>query len=174
MFTPKEIENALDTLFEMFDAEVMEMINENFGEEMDDISPAVLAKVFKEKADIVYEYRALCSVGDCMDYHGKELFKQRAVNLLTYVENSLEDERLHMVYGTELWLLEDMSFAVVHYHGTLVKNHDEPSCITEYRSFVSTIEDESDIFFTPEDLICELEDTCMFALLTQDAIIYEP
>lgn len=64
MFTPKDIESALISLFDLLDPEVMEMLYENFGEEIDDISPDLLAKVFKEKADTICEYRAVSRVGD--------------------------------------------------------------------------------------------------------------
>lgn len=174
MFTPKDIESALISLFDLLDPEVMEMLYENFGEEIDDISPDLLAKVFKEKADTICEYRAVSRVGDGIDYHGKLLFDQRAVNLLSYLESSVENERLRMICCTELWLLEDMRFAVVRYVGTLVKGGDDADCITEYRSFVKNIEHENDVFFSPEDLICELDDTCMFAQLFNEATIYEP
>ena len=79
-----------------------------------------------------------------------------------------------MICCTELWLLEDMRFAVVRYVGTLVKGGDDADCITEYRSFVKNIEHENDVFFSPEDLICELDDACMFAQLFDEATIYEP
>ena len=39
MFTPKKIENALVKLFDLFDAEVMENLYENYDEEIVDISP---------------------------------------------------------------------------------------------------------------------------------------
>ena len=54
MFTPKKIENALVRLFDLFDAEVMEGLYENYGEEIEDISPRWLAKAFKAKdADVL-------------------------------------------------------------------------------------------------------------------------
>ncbi len=174
MFTPSKIEGALERLFDLFDADVMAELYENHGEEIEDISPKWLAKAFKEQADTVYEFRAVCRVGDGLNYHGKVLFNQRAVNLLSYLENSIENERLRMIYCTELWLLEDMTFAVVHYMGTLVKDGDDADCVTEYRSFVKNIESEDDVFFTPEDLICALDDTCMFAQVVNEATIYEP
>ena len=49
MFTPKEIENALITLFDLFDPEMIEMLYENYGEEIEDISPKCLAKEFADK-----------------------------------------------------------------------------------------------------------------------------
>ena len=66
-----------------------------------------------------------------------------------------------------------MTFAVVHYLGTLVKGNDNADCVTEYRSHVGNIENENDIFFEPEDLICELDDTCMFGEILGKAVIYE-
>ena len=69
MFTPKKIENALVRLFDLFDAEVMEGLYENYGEEIEDISPRWLAKAFREKACTVYEYRAVCRVGDVHNDH---------------------------------------------------------------------------------------------------------
>ena len=173
MFTPKEIENALITLFDLFDPEMIEMLYENYGEEIEDISPKCLAKEFADKADTVYEYHAVSSAGDGIDYHGKKLFHQRAVNLLSVLEKIIETERMYLIYSTELWLLKDMTFAVVHYLGTLVKGNDNADCVTEYRSHVGNIENENDIFFEPEDLICELDDTCMFAEILGKAVIYE-
>lgn len=58
--------------------------------------------------------------------------------------------------------------------GTLVKGGDDADCVTKYRSFVKNIESEDDVFFTPEDLICALDDTCMFAQVFNEATIYEP
>ena len=173
MFTPKKIENALIRLFDLFDADVMENLYENYDEEIEDISPRWLAKAFKEKASTVYEFRAVSRVGDGLDYSGRVLFKHRGVNLLSYLESSMENERLRMITCTELWLLEDMTFTVVQYVGTLVKGGEDADCITEYRRFVKNIKTEEDVFFTPEDLICTLDDTCMFAQLYERAAIYE-
>ena len=64
MFTPSKIEGALERLFDLFDADVMAELYENHGEEIEDISPKWLAKAFKEQADTVYEFRAVCRVGD--------------------------------------------------------------------------------------------------------------
>lgn len=174
MFTPKKIENALVRLFDLFDAEVMEGLYENYGEEIEDISPRWLAKAFREKACTVYEYRAVCRVGDGIDYNGRVLFKHRGVNLLSYLENTMENERLRMITCTELWLLEDMTFTVVQYVGTMVKDGGDADCVTEYRRFVKNIKSEDDVFFSPEDLICALDDTCMFAQVVNEATIYEP
>ena len=85
----------------------------------------------------------------------------------------MENERLRMITCTELWLLEDMTFTVVQYVGTMVKDGGDADCVTEYRRFVKNIKSEDDVFFSPEDLICALDDTCMFAQLFNKATICE-
>ena len=174
MFTPKKIENALARLFDLFDPEIMEGLYENYGEEIEDISPYWLAKAFKENACPIYEYRAICRVGDGIDYTGRVLFKNRGVRVLSYLDSSMENERLRVISCTELWLLEDMTFAVVQYVGTMVKGNGDADCITEYRRFVSKIKTEEDVFFDPEDLLCTLDDTCMFAQLYDRATVCKP
>ena len=174
MFTPKKIENALARLFDLFDPEIMEGLYENYGEEIEDISPYWLAKAFKENACPIYEYRAICRVGDGIDYTGRVLFKNRGVRVLSYLDSSMENERLRVLSCTELWLLEDMTFAVVQYVGTMVKGRDDADCITEYRRFVSKIKTEEDVFFDPEDLIYTLDDTCMIAQLYDRATVCKP
>ena len=83
---------------------------------------------------------------------------------------------------SELWtmriwrkplILEDMTFTVVQYVGTMVKDGGDADCVTEYRRFVKNIKCEDDVFFSPEDLICALDDTCMFAQLFNKATICE-
>jgi len=165
MFTPKKIENALERLFDLFDTEILEDLYENYAEEIEDISPKWLAEAFKEQADPVYEYHAVCRVGDGIDYNSKVLFKHRGVNLLSYLDNFIENERLRLISTTELWLLEDMTFSVVQYMGTMVKGDNGSDCITEYRRFVKNIKSEEDVFFRPEHLICVLDNTCMFTQL---------
>ena len=122
MFTPKKIENALVKLFDLFDAEVMENLYENYDEEIEDISPKWLAKAFTENASTIPEFRMVCRAGDGIDYNGRVLFKHRGVILLAYPESIIENERMRTVTCTELWFLEDMTFAVVQYAGTMTKN----------------------------------------------------
>ena len=57
----------------------------------------------------------------------------------------------------ELWLLEDMSFAVVHNVSMVVKSEDY-YYTTEYRSIVKLLKERDDLFFTPESLMEELDD----------------
>lgn len=103
MFNEREIVQAVERIYNMFDEEAMEMLTENYFEEMD-ISYETLAQAIRNLAMRVYEYRALCDVGDGIDYHGKELFNQRAAFILSYSETTVENDHCHVDYRTELWL----------------------------------------------------------------------
>lgn len=172
MFNEREIIQAVERIYDMFDEGTIEIMLENHPDELV-IPDELLAQAIRDRVMTVYEYRALCDAGDCIDYHGKELFDQRAAFILSYVEAAAESDYCCVDYRTELWLLEDMSFAVVHAVITMVNDDDRPCCITEYRTFVRTVEDEEDIFFEPEDFICELDDICTMYDACKEATIYE-
>ena len=109
-----------------------------------------------------------------MNFYGKPLTKKKGVLLLNYVNSSIENEHLQMVNCSELWLLEDMSFAHVQCIGTLVKGDERPDAATEYRRFVRKVKTEDDIFFSFDDLICSLDDFCMFAQAMNEATNSKP
>lgn len=175
MFTPKNIQMALEDLFDLYDPDEMVGMLENYGEEFDDIDPELLAQAFQRSADMVYDYRVLSSAGDGFDYCGQGLLDNRAVKLLTYGKDKTGDDRVHTIQSMELWLEEDMTFSVVSCVTTVVMENNEAICATEYRTFVKAMECEDDIFFDMADLVCELDDVCMFELLIgADATICEP
>ena len=154
MFTPKNIQGALEELYDLCDPDYMVDMLVNYSEEFDDISPALLAKSFQKNAEMVCEYRVLSSAGDGIDYQGTVLLNNRAVRLLSYVE--------------------DMTFYVVSCMSTITMDKEEAICLNEHRSVVTTVECEDDIFFDMGSLICELDDICLFELLADvDATIYE-
>ena len=165
MFTPKNIQGALEELYDLCDPDYMVDMLVNYSEEFDDISPALLAKSFQKNAEMISEYRVLSSAGEGIDYQGKVLLNSRAVRLLSYVEDTS---------GKELWLAEDMTFYVVSCMSTITMDKEEAICLNEHRSVVTTVECEDDIFFDMGSLICELDDICLFELLADvDATIYE-
>mgnify|MGYP003505615003 CR=1 FL=1 len=154
MFTPKNIQGALEELYDLCDPDYMVDMLVNYSEEFDDISPALLAKSFQKNAEMISEYRVLSSAGEGIDYQGKALLNSRAVRLLSYVE--------------------DMSFYAVSCMSTITMDKEEAICLNEHRSVVTTVECEDDIFFDMGSLICELDDICLFELLADvDATIYE-
>ena len=81
MFTPKNIQVALEELFDLCDPDYMMDMLENYGEEFDDISPVLLARAFQNSAEMVCEYRVLSIVGEGIDYRGEALLGNRAVKL---------------------------------------------------------------------------------------------
>ena len=48
MFTPKNIQVALEELYDLCDPDYMMDMLENYGEEFDDISPTLLAQAFQK------------------------------------------------------------------------------------------------------------------------------
>ena len=113
MFTPKNIQGALEELYDLCDPDYMVDMLVNYSEEFDDISPALLAKSFQKNAEMISEYRVLSSAGEGIDYQGKVLLNSRAVRLLSYVEDMSGDEKVRTIQSKELWLAEDMTFYVV-------------------------------------------------------------
>lgn len=174
MFTPKNIQGALEELYDLCDPDYMVDMLVNYSEEFDDISPALLAKSFQKNAEMISEYRVLSSAGEGIDYQGKVLLNSKAVRLLSYVEDMSGDEKVRTIQSKELWLAEDMTFYVVSCMSTITMDKEEAICLNEHRSVVTTVECEDDIFFDMGSLICELDDICLFELLADvDATIYE-
>ena len=64
MFTPKNIQGALEELYDLCDPDYMVDMLVNYSEEFDDISPTLLAKSFQKNAEMVSEYRVLSSAGE--------------------------------------------------------------------------------------------------------------
>ncbi|MGN0321819.1 MAG: hypothetical protein ACI4DZ_01735 [Oliverpabstia sp.] len=174
MFTPKNIQVALEELYDLCDPDYMMDMIENYGEEFDDISPELLAKAFQRDAEMVSEYRVLSTVGSGFNYQGVALLQNRAVRLLSFAVDGTGDERVRTIQRKELWLEEDMTFSVVSCMSTFVMEKEEAICLTEYRSLITAVECEDDISFDMGSLVCELDDLCMFEhLLNDDATVCE-
>lgn len=129
MFTPKNIQGALEELYDLCDPDYMVDMLVNYSEEFDDISPALLAKSFQKNAEMVSEYRVLSSAGEGIDYQGKVLLNSRAVRLLSYVEDMSGDEKVRTIQSKELWLAEDMTFYVVSCMSTITMDKEEAICL---------------------------------------------
>ena len=140
MFTPKNIQGALEELYDLCDPDYMVDMLVNYSEEFDDISPALLAKSFQKNAEMISEYRVLSSAGEGIDYQGKVLLNSRAVRLLSYVEDMSGDEKVRTIQSKELWLAEDMTFYVVSCMSTITMDKEEAICLNEHRSVVTTVE----------------------------------
>lgn len=167
MFAQKDIQNALNDLFALVNPETIAMLYETYDEEIEDISLALLEKVFTNTAEKVPCWRLISTFDKDAGCFGTELFTQRGVMLLSHTDNTITSKRQCISDCSELWLLEDMTF--VH-----IRNiREEIICssiwhyVLEDRSIIKTIEHEDDLFFSPEELVCTLDDICMFAELKQ-------
>ena len=133
MFTPKNIQGALEELYDLCDPDYMVDMLVNYSEEFDDISPALLAKSFQKNAEMISEYRVLSSAGEGIDYQGKVLLNSRAVRLLSYVEDMSGDEKVRTIQSKELWLLKHqmmdvLSLLLIHTIPSFAKSHQKISC----------------------------------------------
>ena len=91
-----------------------------------------------------------------LDYRSSELFKQRA----TLLYEDVGDSYIGAVFAArsmELWLLEDMGFAVV---AKFSVNAGEGEYVTEYRVYKGSDWADSEISLDLEDLVAELAALC--------------
>lgn len=86
-----------------------------------------LRQALTDRMETVYEYRLTSEVGTQMEYHGQELFDESAV-LLCVDRVGCAADVAEYERRLELWLLSDMTFAVVScfrtsYDGTVVSEY---------------------------------------------------
>ena len=169
MFTEKEMSDALKWLFDLFQPEDYEADDE---EEVGcaDLWLMEVCKALRDKAETAYEYVVKTNIDRGFEYRGKELFMQRACLIYSDIEIGIYD-MTDTSYNRELWLLEDMSFALVHNVSMVIKSGDFYYA-TEYRSIVKLLKERDDLFFTPESLTEELEEMCI-PQWENEATIYE-
>ena len=131
---------------------------------VDDASKRLTAQ---QKRELVPELRELSR---------QVYLEKRQKKQIELLQRELEDEQMvfdeaETTYATELWLLEDMSFAIVHCVKMKIGSEDT-GYVTEYRAFKKPLEISEDLFFSPESLIEELESMCV-PLWEHEATIYE-
>lgn len=170
MFNEREMSKAIDWLFELFEPDDYEGYDE---EEIGYAGGLCLPEVciaLRGNAQTVYQYTADGPHEKSFHHRGKELFGQRACLLYSDIDHGVCDIAT-TAYSTELWLLEDMTFAIVRCV-SIEYGAEDCNYTTEYRSFVKMVEDGDDLFFSPEDLMEELEEMCI-PQWESEAIIYE-
>ena len=130
LFNEKEMSLALAKLFELFSPSDYEAFDE---EEIGYAGGLCLPEVcmaLKDAVQTVYQYSVIGGYEKSFDYRGIELFNQRGCLILSDVEQMVFDEA-KTTYATELWLLEDMSFAIVHCVKMKIGSEDT-GYVTEY------------------------------------------
>ena len=101
MFTPKNIQGALEELYDFCDPDYMVDMLVNYGEEFDDISPTLLAKSFQKNAEMVCEYRVLSSAGEGTGYRARTRFAKffnlpELMNMFKEVADIKTSDQLHL------------------------------------------------------------------------------
>ena len=122
-----ELEKALTTLFRK--GTEVGYTKTEIDEFLENIDYHALLQAVWNKAETVYAYRADGKNALSLDYRSSELFKQRA----TLLYEDVGDSYIGAVFAArsiELWLLEDMGFAVV---AKFSVNAGEGEYVTEYR-----------------------------------------
>ena len=123
-------------------------------------------------AQTVYQYSVAGGYEKCFDYRGIELFDQRACLIISDVEQAVLDE-IKTTYETELWLMGvRLNFAIVRCVSMLIGSDDTGYVTRSYRAFKKILKSAEDLFFSPEELIEELESMCV-PQWEHEATIYE-
>ena len=149
-----ELEKALTTLFRK--GTEVGYTETEIDEFLENIDYHALLQAVWNKAETVYAYRADGKNALSLDYRSTELFKQRA----TLLYEDVGDSYIGAVFAArsmELWLLEDMGFAVV---AKFSVNAGEGEYVTEYRVYKGSDWADSEISLDLEDLVAELAALC--------------
>ena len=149
-----ELEKALTTLFRK--GTEVGYTETEIDEFLENIDYHALLQAVWNKAETVYAYRADGKNALSLDYRSSELFKQRA----TLLYEDVGDSYIGAVFAArsmELWLLEDMGFAVV---AKFSVNAGEGEYVTEYRVYKGSDWADSEISLDLEDLVAELAALC--------------
>ena len=149
-----ELEKALTTLFRK--GTEVGYTETEIDEFLENIDYHALLQAVWNKAETVYAYRAGGKNALSLDYRSAELFKQRA----TLLYEDVGDSYIGAVFAArsmELWLLEDMGFAVV---AKFSVNAGEGEYVTEYRVYKGSDWADSEISLDLEDLVAELAALC--------------
>ena len=112
MFSEKEMSKAIDWLFELFEPDDYEGYDEEEIGYAGGLCMPEVCIALRGAMQTVYQYSVDGGYDKAFDYRGLELFGQRACLLITDVNQAVLD-CAKIMYETELWLMEDMSFAIV-------------------------------------------------------------
>lgn len=170
MFKEKKMIKAMKWLFSLYAVDDFDGYGEEaYGADFGLCLPEVVLAL-RNNAQTVHEYEIEGSIEFAFKYKGKELFGQRAIKICSEMEVGASSNQIDVSYHTELWLLEDMNFAVTH---CIEMSHDDGIVYeSRYRTFVQKVKDREDLFFGLEKLIDTLEELCV-PIWESEATIYE-
>ena len=170
MFRQKEMEKALTWLIGLYRPEDYDAYDEEEASDLDGICFEEICMALRDMAQTVYQYTVESSHEHGFEYRGKELFRMRGCKICSDMEIGCCDA-VNTLYGKELWFLEDMSFALVHYV-RMCGGTEDSEVVTEYRAIIKRFEGRQDLFVSPETLLETLEEMCV-PQWEQTATIYE-
>ena len=171
MFKAKEMVEALDWLFDLYEECDYECDEEEYIEDVRDIDFPALCNAIRANCEDVFEYTIDSVSDDCMTYRGKELFNQRACLIAVNMVDCNHSKNTMVHRFKELWLREDMTFVVVSCVVFDTGSGDDLAT-TNYRCVIGEVAENEDLFLTPEYLVEQLCELCVPAW-EGDAIIYE-
>ena len=170
LFNEKEMSKAIDWLFELYDPADYEGYDEDEIGYAGGLYLPEVCNALRGTAQRVHQYSVIGGYEKAFDYRGIELFDQSACLVVSDMDQITMDT-ITTTYKTELWLLEDMSFAIVRCVAMKIGSEDT-GYKTEYRAFKKKLECRDDLFISPDDLIEELQSICV-PQWEHEATIYE-
>lgn len=159
MFTEEGMKKALNWLIGLYRPDDYETYDEDEIGEDGGLCLSEVCQALRDKFQTVYQYKIKGTQEYNFNYCGRELFNMRGCLLYSDMEIGVSDIAI-FDYGTELWLMEDMSFAVVR-SVRMRFGEDTEQYETCYRVFLKAVESAKDLFVCPEDLLHELEEMCI-------------
>ena len=115
-----------------------------------------LLQVVRHNATTVYSYITQGRQERSFNYRGEDLFRQKA-SLLYEETDQVTMEIVVATRTLELWLLEDMSLAVV---SCVSVNYDHDGYITQYRTIKDTPVMDSELCLDLGELVEDLNGLC--------------
>lgn len=171
MFREKDMTQALKWLMGLYSKEDCLGIDISDLLEFADCDFHEVCQGLRNNVEMVYEYNVSGDLDRSIEYRGKELFSQRAIQIAVAPMYEEENGIFHVSHIKELWLLEDMTFSIVNCLHFFCE-YDNCQIETEYRTVSKKFEERDDIFIAPDVLIEELMAVCI-PVWEDEATIYE-
>lgn len=145
MFNQNDITKSLSNLIEIYS-------KQSHNIKLCILSTSDICMTIMKRIQTAYEYEI---DNNNLKYYGKDLFNQRACKLFEKLISSTTNKYTINQFW-ELWLLEDMTFAVVENINT-VKRKQYSSDYRAIRTIARSIED---IPFNPSEILEQLSEMC--------------
>ena len=159
MFVERKMIKALRWLFSLYEPEDFLFYDEEEIEIDGGLCLSEVSQALRGNAETVYQYSVKGNDTVGFNYRGKELFEMRGCFITAVNELAVCDE-ISSAYNTELWLLEDMTFALVR---CVQVTFESENCKyrTSYRSIVKRVTGRKDLICPAEELFEALSEQCV-------------